>query len=550
MKKLILIVILSFLSHINAISQPCLPNGITFNTQAEIDSFPINYPNCNMIGGNVDIIGSSISNLNGLSVLILIDGRLIINSTLLKNLNGLNNLNIIGFYCRISYNDSLTSLTGLDNVNSIGGSIRIINNGSLTSLTGLENLTTIQSYIEIENNTSLTSLTGLNNVTYMGHIGIINNPLLTSLTGLDNVTTIQGYMEIENNTSLTSLTGLNNVSSIFGDIDIINNSSLTSLSGLDNLTFNWGYFNIEDNDALTSFAGLDNLTSIDDYLNIGHNTALTSLTGLENLSSIGEGLHIYYNDALSSITGLNNLTTIDGHLWIENNVSLTSLLGLDNIDESTITNLYIYNNYMLSECEVQSVCDYLASPNGIININTNSSGCNNQSEVDSICASASYSIYGNVGYGDTLTPHQAINNALLILHNTNGITVDSTITDANGDYQFNNLSDGTYYIQTICTKAWGGGSASDAVAIMWHFAKLLTFTGINEKAGDVDGSGYLNSLDALYIAHRFVFLITSFPAGDWVFEEDLIAVNGSNVLLNIKGLCVGDVNASFVVPFK
>jgi len=50
----------------------CLPDGITFTTQAQIDSFAIIYPNCTEIEGDVLIggwNGSDISNLNGLNVL-------------------------------------------------------------------------------------------------------------------------------------------------------------------------------------------------------------------------------------------------------------------------------------------------------------------------------------------------------------------------------------------------------------------------------------------------------------------------------------------------
>jgi hypothetical protein len=41
--------------HSLAYSQGCLPEGITFTTQAQIDSFQINYPGCNAVEGNVII---------------------------------------------------------------------------------------------------------------------------------------------------------------------------------------------------------------------------------------------------------------------------------------------------------------------------------------------------------------------------------------------------------------------------------------------------------------------------------------------------------------
>ena len=70
---------------------------------------------------------------------------------------------------------------------------------------------------------------------------------------------------------------------------------------------------------------------------------------------------------------------------IKNNELLTSLTGLDNIDAGSITDLYIQNNPALSTCEVQSICDYLASPNGTVYINGNAPGCNSPDEVEEAC---------------------------------------------------------------------------------------------------------------------------------------------------------------------
>ena len=70
MKKLTLIILtfsfLLFTFYLNAQS-PCLPEGITFTTQEQIDSFQINYPGCTEIEGDVQICGNDITNLNGLN---------------------------------------------------------------------------------------------------------------------------------------------------------------------------------------------------------------------------------------------------------------------------------------------------------------------------------------------------------------------------------------------------------------------------------------------------------------------------------------------------
>ena len=98
MKRFTLLIALAIISLANLFSQTCLPAGITLTTQAQIDSFQINYPGCTEIEGDVEITGDDITSLNGLSVLTSIGGDLQIDS-----------------------NAVLTSLTGLDNTASIGG---------------------------------------------------------------------------------------------------------------------------------------------------------------------------------------------------------------------------------------------------------------------------------------------------------------------------------------------------------------------------------------------------------------------------------------------
>ena len=284
MKKITLLIVTAFIIQATASSQSCLPEGIIFTTQVQIDDFQINHPNCTIIEGDVEIIGDDITNLNGLNVLTAIEGGL-----------------------KIGENDSLTSLTGLDNITSVGGTLRIF-----------------------------------------------MNPALTSLSGLDNVSSIGGNLRITGNDTLGSLTALNN------------------------------------------------LTSVGENLRIYMNAVLTSLSGLDNVTSVGDNLRITNNDALTSLTALNNLTSIGGELGVGDNDALTSLAGLDSIDAGSITELSIYNNISLSTCEVQSVCNYLASPQGAIDIHDNATGCNSKEEVVAVCtegvpeiSNSEFTIYPN-----------------------------------------------------------------------------------------------------------------------------------------------------------
>jgi len=88
---------------------------------------------------------------------------------------------------------------------------------------------------------------------------------------------------------------------------------------------------------------------------------------------------------ITNLKGLSVVTTIEGGIEIADNDALTSLTGLDNIDAGSITHLYIGLNNLLSTCAVQSICEYLVSPNGTVNILDNATGCNSQEEVEAAC---------------------------------------------------------------------------------------------------------------------------------------------------------------------
>ncbi len=77
------------------------------------------------------------------------------------------------------------------------------------------------------------------------------------------------------------------------------------------------------------------------------------------------------------------MTAVGGPIEIYDNSALMSLTGIDNIEAGLISDyLLISYNSSLSTCEVQSICDYLASPNCSIGIYENVPGCNSVEEVE------------------------------------------------------------------------------------------------------------------------------------------------------------------------
>lgn len=407
--------VFSFLFCLIGQSQNCLPSGITFTTQAQINSFPTNYPGCTVIEGDVKIAGVGISNLNGLSGLTAVRS-IVIEQTELTSLSGLDNLatveeeftirenaaltslnglggltSVRSFYIGsnnslpnltglgnlaattwaffIENNAALTSLSGLQNFSVVsgGGGMWIRNNPALTSLTGLEGLVSVSnSSLYIEQNQQLANLAGLNNLVSVGSLSIRENPVLTGLSELENLAKVS-FLFIGLNTLLTNLDGLEKIDSIDG-LYISNNASLTNLNGLSELTIVRGGCVISDNTALTSLNGLNKLSSAGN-LSINNNDALTKLTGLDNLSSVGAlgGFNMSGNDALTSLTGLENLTAIDSSLYITDNPVLANLNGLNNLTKVK-GGLVIRNNDSLIDL---TALNFLTSVSDILWIGEN-----------------------------------------------------------------------------------------------------------------------------------------------------------------------------------
>jgi hypothetical protein len=399
MKNLTLLLILLTAFQGVLFSQSCLPEGITFETQSQIDSFQVNYPVCERIEGDVNIIGMEIANLSGLIAVNSINGALLIKWTDLINLSGLDSLTYIGGGLTLLGNSYLLNFTGLENVTCIRGDLDIRSN-SLIDISGLSNLTADSIInIFINHNYSLTNCQIQGLCDYLsnpaGIVEIYNNAPgcdypgdISSKCGIDlpclpygnyyfmtqeaidsfqfnypGCSELNGYVLIQGY-EITNLEGLMNVTSISGDLDIIDNIDLTSLNGLNNLSTIRGSFNLSDNIYLQGLGGLENLSSIEGNFWIIRCHSLHNLYGLEELNSIGGDLEIRYN------------------------VALSSLEGLDDLNAGTIDNLTICGNDSLSNCDVQCICNYLSSPAGIVDIYDNGPGCNNPPEIASSCGTS------------------------------------------------------------------------------------------------------------------------------------------------------------------
>ena len=247
MKKLYFL-LFTLLAISSTMAQGCLPSGITFSTQQQIDNFQASYPGCTKIEGSATISGSDIVNLSGLNVLTAVEGTF-----------------------SISYNSVLTSLTGLEMLNEVGNSFIIGNNSDLNNLSALESLT---------------------NIGYDFKIG--NNPNLTSIVTSGQLQQVYGSLEIHSNASLSSLAGFESLLSV-GALSIISNPSLSSIDGLENID---GGSMVSLEISYNPYLSVCNVQSVCEFLENHYESAIImeNASGCADKEEVQQACGVFVND--------------------------------------------------------------------------------------------------------------------------------------------------------------------------------------------------------------------------------------------------------------
>ena len=159
-----------------------------------------------------------------------------------------------------------------------------------------------------------------------------------------------------------------------------------------------------------------------------------------------------------------------------------------------------------------------------------------------------YALSGAVVYPNTAqTPLQGV---IVKLKNSSGTVIGTTTTNATGNYSFINIPNGNYSLETTTSKPWGGVTAADVLLYKKHIIGVEPLTGIYLAAGDVNASGDLTAIDVLFMRKRIAAIISSFPAGDWLFNSVPFTISGSNLTLDFYGIVYGDANGSYVPAAK
>ena len=193
--------------------------------------------------------------------------------------------------------------------------------------------------------------------------------------------------------------------------------------------------------------------------------------------------------------------------------------------------------------------------NGTVTVYETYNGCTGSNTLHVTIIQGVGNLTGYVTYDNPYST--SLNGVTLTLHNnTTGTIAGMTNSGPTGYYSFSNVPDGDYQITGSFNGTWGGNNATDALLIQLQSLFITTppylpLTGLKLICADVSATGMpLTALDALYVKLRTIGMISSYPAGDWKFTDPSFTLTTFKVV-DINGLCEGDVNGSYIpIGFK
>ncbi len=154
-------------------------------------------------------------------------------------------------------------------------------------------------------------------------------------------------------------------------------------------------------------------------------------------------------------------------------------------------------------------------------------------------------ISGALVYDNSL--QSTMSNCPVILLDSIGNPLDTTLTDESGLYVFQVNQTGSYGLRVVPSNPLSSVNSTDALLIIQHFVGLVNLNGLALKAADLNADSIVNSTDALIVLKRFVGLQTSFLNGDWVFDIPSVPMPVlSPLTIHMKALLKGDVDRSLV----
>ncbi len=141
-----------------------------------------------------------------------------------------------------------------------------------------------------------------------------------------------------------------------------------------------------------------------------------------------------------------------------------------------------------------------------------------------------------------------LSDATVYLLSIVGDTLQQTQTNASGEYEFNILA-GQYFITATCDKQWGGLNMLDFQRMRQYFSFQYQMDELQQMAANLDENAMINLFDAQLLRKKLSFQPTpQWIAPDFVFETKFVEIFdfSDQLNFNIKGLCSGDVDGSYI----
>ncbi len=377
---------------------------VYFYNQADVDAFPSNYPGCTEITGSLSFNSNNITNVDSLYSIEKV-GVLYISSNFLQNVDGLNNLKHVSSSLSIYNYPANADYSGLDQIEYIGSDVSLFLDSSLVlnlanldyingdlyvSVDDDENIT-VPHFSELDtvvgrfrmlrfNDISAITVPEFNNLKMVGEsFELRGNFLNSDFSGFQSLESVGTSLTISYNNELTDISGFSMLNSIGGTLSIQNQNALSQLSGFNQLE-----------SSLLSLNNLQNLSTISGFQSLDH-TPYLYLRNLLNLGDLSfmnsvnlvEDFNLILCNDLTSLTGINPSIKID-KFSITNNNSLSSVVDLEGADFSELTRVSIFNNALLNECAISTLCSKLPEV-GNKTISGNLPGCNTENEILNRC---------------------------------------------------------------------------------------------------------------------------------------------------------------------
>jgi hypothetical protein len=121
--------------------------------------------------------------------------------------------------------------------------------------------------------------------------------------------------------------------------------------------------------------------------------------------------------------------------------------------------------------------------------------------------------------------NQGIGGVKVLLFNSQNQLIDSTISDAEGDYMFDSLPFGTYRIGMVKPWDFNGIKYADIIATILAAYNIIPLDTLSRLALDIDIDEQITVDDALDLYALMTEQIDSVPLDHWVFLEPEVTVS-------------------------